>query len=78
MAVAYRDNALENRHLYAVMFGAVSVGGLGGRGPDPEVSHAAFAQLVDGVAPGDGRGSAARRRRRRGGRASSGAPCTAT
>ncbi len=50
MAVAYRDNALENRHLYGVMFGAVHVGGLGGRGPDPAVSHAAFAQLVDGVA----------------------------
>ena len=32
MAVAYRDNALENRHLYGVMFGAVHVGGLGGRG----------------------------------------------
>ncbi len=50
MAVAYRDNALENRHLYAVMFGAVSVGGLGGHGPDREVSRAAFVQLVDGVA----------------------------
>ena len=49
-AVAYRDNALENRHLYAVMFGAVRVGGLGGRGPDPEVSRAAFVQLVDRVA----------------------------
>ena len=50
MAGAYRDNALENRHLYAVMFGAVSVGGLGGSGPDLEVCDAAFGQLVAGVA----------------------------
>src|SRR5688572_3785779 len=50
MAAAYRDNALENRHLYAVMFGAVSVRGLGGAGPDLEVCDAAFAQLVAGVA----------------------------
>ena len=50
MAGAYRDNALENRHLYGVMFGAISLGGFGGEGPDQEVSHAAFGQLVDGVA----------------------------
>ena len=50
MAAAYRDNALENRHLFAVMFGAVSVRGLGGAGPDLEVCDAAFAQLVAGVA----------------------------
>src|SRR5687768_8918873 len=50
MAGAYRDNALENRHLYGVMFGAISVRALGGNGPDAEVSHAAFAQLVAGVA----------------------------
>jgi len=49
MAGAYRHNALENRHLYCVMFGAVSVRGLGGNGPDTEVSDAAFAQLVAGV-----------------------------
>jgi AcrR family transcriptional regulator len=48
-AAAYRENALENRHLYGVMFGAVSVGGLGGDGADAEVSSAAFRQLVDGV-----------------------------
>ena len=48
-AAAYRDNALENRHLYGVMFGATSVGGLGGDGADAEVSSAAFRQLVDGV-----------------------------
>jgi len=48
-AAAYRDNALENRHLYGVMFGATSVGGLGGDGADAEVSSAAFEQLVAGV-----------------------------
>jgi AcrR family transcriptional regulator len=48
-AAAYRDNALENRHLYGVMFGAISVGGLGGDGADAEVSSAAFGQLVAGV-----------------------------
>ena len=50
MAGAYRHNALENRHLYGVMFGAVNVRGLGGNGPDAEVCDAAFAQLVAGVA----------------------------
>jgi AcrR family transcriptional regulator len=49
MAAAYRANALENRHLYLVMFGAVSLGGLGGQGPDLEVCDAAFDQLVAGV-----------------------------
>ena len=48
-AAAYRDNALENRHLYGVMFGAISVGGLGADGADAEVSSAAFEQLVAGV-----------------------------
>jgi len=46
IAAAYRENALENRHLYAVMFGAVSVRGLGGAGPDADVAYAAFQQLV--------------------------------
>lgn len=68
MAVAYRENALENRHLYAVMFGAVSLRGFGGAGADAAVSHAAFDQLVDRVAramdagalaPGDARSVAA-------------------
>lgn len=49
MAAAYRANALENRHLYGVMFGAVHLAGLGGRGPDPDVSSTAFGQLVDAV-----------------------------
>lgn len=50
MAQAYRDNALENRHLYGVMFGAVRVGAFHGRGADPEVSAAAFDQIVSGIA----------------------------
>ncbi len=45
-AAAYRDNALENRHLFGVMFGAISVGGFHGRGADPEVSIAAFNQIA--------------------------------
>jgi AcrR family transcriptional regulator len=49
MAGAYRDNALENRHLFGVMFGAISVGGFHGRGPDPAVAAAAFDQIVGGV-----------------------------
>lgn len=49
MAAAYRQNALENQHLYAVMFGAVSVRGLGGHGPDLGVAHAAFRQLADAI-----------------------------
>lgn len=49
MAGAYRDNALENRHLFGVMFGAISLGGFHGRGADPEVSAAAFDQIVSGV-----------------------------
>jgi AcrR family transcriptional regulator len=49
MAGAYRDNALENRHLYGVMFGAISVGGFHGRGADPEVAAAAFDQLASGI-----------------------------
>ena len=50
MAGAYRDNALENRHLYGVMFGAISLSGFGGEGPDLEVCDASFGQLVAGVA----------------------------
>lgn len=49
MAAAYRANALENRHLYLVMFGAISLGGFGGAGADREVSDAAFDQLVAGI-----------------------------
>ena len=49
MAGAYRDNALENRHLFGVMFGAISVGGFHGRGPDREVAAAAFDQIASGI-----------------------------
>ncbi|MFO6451440.1 MULTISPECIES: TetR/AcrR family transcriptional regulator [unclassified Aeromicrobium] len=45
-AAAYRENALQNPHLYAVMFGATSVRGLGAQGADPDVAYAAFRQLV--------------------------------
>lgn len=45
-AAAYRDNALENRHLFGVMFGAISVGSFHGKGADPEVSIAAFDQIA--------------------------------
>ncbi len=48
MAAAYRANALENRHLYGVMFGSTSVAGFPRE--DSEVSHQAFEQLVAGVA----------------------------
>jgi AcrR family transcriptional regulator len=49
-AAAYRHNALENRHLYLVMFGAISLGRFGGHGADREVSSAAFDQLVARIA----------------------------
>ena len=48
-AAAYRDNALENRHLFSVMFGAISLGGFHGQGPDPEVSIAAFDQIASRI-----------------------------
>lgn len=48
-AAAYRDNALENRHLFGVMFGAISLGGFHGQGPDPEVSIAAFDQIASRI-----------------------------
>ena len=67
MAVAYRANALENPHLYAVMFGSASLGGYRPHEGAPEEGAAAFDQLVAGV---DGRWTPARcepgtRRRRR-------------
>ncbi|WP_165807107.1 TetR/AcrR family transcriptional regulator [Nocardioides currus] len=45
-AAAYRENALENRHLFGVMFGAVGRGDLHGSGPNPEVALAAFDQIA--------------------------------
>ncbi len=45
-AAAYRENALENPHLFGVMFGAISTVGLHGQGPDQEVALAAFDQIA--------------------------------
>ncbi len=75
MAVAYRANALDNRYLYAVMFGSAS---LGGYRPEPgPVAAEAFAQLREAVeramAGGPLRAGDPRRSPR-----SSGARCTAT
>ncbi len=50
MAGAYRANARANRHLYDVMFRVVRAGGLHRRGPDPDVAHASFQQIVDAFA----------------------------
>lgn len=50
MAVAYRANALDNRYLYAVMFGSASRGGYQLEASAVEVGAAAFAQLRDAVA----------------------------
>lgn len=49
MSGAYRANARANRHLYGVMFGVVRASGLHRHGPDPDIAHAAFQQLVDAV-----------------------------
>jgi AcrR family transcriptional regulator len=48
-AVAYRANALENPHLYAVMFGSASLGGFRPHDGDLEEGRAAFDQLVERV-----------------------------
>ena len=56
-AAAYRDNALENRHLFGVMFGAISTGGFHGRGPDPEVATAAFDQIASAIERAMGAGA---------------------
>jgi AcrR family transcriptional regulator len=50
MAVAYRANALDNRYLYAVMFGSASLGGFRLDAGHVEVGADAFAQLRDAVA----------------------------
>lgn len=47
LAVAYRDNARENPHLYAVMFGTASLRGY--RRDESDVGRATFDVLVDGV-----------------------------
>ena len=48
-AAAYRDNARENRHLFGVMFGTISLGAFHGEGPDPEVAIAAFDQIASAI-----------------------------
>ncbi|WP_183098095.1 TetR/AcrR family transcriptional regulator [Nocardioides pelophilus] len=50
MAVAYRANALDNRYLYAVMFGSASLGGYRLDATATEVGEEAFTQLRDAVA----------------------------
>lgn len=47
LAVAYRDNARENPHLYAVVFGTASLGGY--RRGEPGAGRETFDVLVDGV-----------------------------
>jgi AcrR family transcriptional regulator len=49
MAVAYRANALDNRYLYAVMFGSASLGGYRLEAGSVEDGVEAFAQLRDAV-----------------------------
>lgn len=49
IAVAYRANALDNRHLYGVMFGATSLGSYRLQAGSVEVGTEAFAQLRDAV-----------------------------
>ncbi len=46
-AVAYRDNALDNPYLYAVMFGSASLGGYRLHDDDLEIGLRAFGQLVE-------------------------------
>src|SRR3989337_1764327 len=46
LAMAYRRNALENPHLYAVMFGATSLKGFQLTDADMEIGLGSFAILV--------------------------------
>lgn len=50
MAAAYRANALDNPHLYSVMFGSASLGGYRLHDEELRVGNAAFAQLVSAIA----------------------------
>ena len=49
MAFAYRENALENPHLYSVMFGATSLGGYRLAPEEREVGRYTFTVLADAV-----------------------------
>jgi AcrR family transcriptional regulator len=50
LSLAYRDNAIANPHLYAVMFGATSLKGFTLTEADMEIGLEAFAILTDFVA----------------------------
>jgi AcrR family transcriptional regulator len=50
LAMAYRQNALENPHLYAVMFGATSLKGFQLTAADMETGLQSFAVLTEFVA----------------------------
>ena len=50
LALAYRDNAMQNPHLYAVMFGATSLKGFTLAEEDMEIGLNSFATLTDYVA----------------------------
>ena len=49
MSFAYRENALENPHLYSVMFGATSLGGYRLAPEEREVGRYTFVVLADAV-----------------------------
>jgi AcrR family transcriptional regulator len=49
LAFAYRENALANPHLYAVMFGAASLGGYRLSPEEREVGRYTFVVLADAV-----------------------------
>jgi AcrR family transcriptional regulator len=50
LAMAYRDNAVQNPHLYAVMFGATSLKGFQLTESDLEIGRNTFAVLAEFVA----------------------------
>ena len=77
-AAAYRENALENPHLFGVMFGAISTGRPARPGADPEVALRGLRPDRGADRAGHGRRRAAAPATRARSRRSSGAPCTAT
>ena len=77
LAMAYRDNAMQNPHLYAVMFGATSLKGFQLTEDDMEIGLNSFATLADYVARAMESGQL-RREPRLGWRPRCGPRCTAT
>ena len=77
IAVAYRENALDNPHLYSVMFGSASLGGYRLHDDELEVGLGAFGQLVEATKAAMRRAPSARPTRARW-PGSCGGPCTAT